>query len=289
VTQYGGALPGYLFGHASLSQGLSMLLCSPAQTLQLFHLKCEVSMSKFSTALTWLTVLMVTAALPAAAQMATPPTNSAPTTTQVNGLPDSGNVDHNRPTLQHRNGRYQIMRDDVIAVSFPLSPELNQTVTVQPDGYVTLQSAGSVYLQGMTVPETAEAIKKAYEKILHDPIIDVDLKDFQKPWFMISGQVGKPGRYELRQDTTVSEAIAVAGGFLPTAKTQVFLYHRISTGWVEVKKLSLKELLNGKNISEDVEMQPGDMIFVPEKFITNFRKYVPYTLGLYLNPALSNL
>jgi len=66
----------------------------------------------------------------------------------------------------------------------------------------------------------------------------------------------------------------------------VFLYHRISAGWVEVKKLSLKDLLNGKNVNEDVQMQPGDMIFVPEKFITNFRKYVPYSLGLYLNPAI---
>jgi polysaccharide biosynthesis/export protein len=246
-------------------------------------------MSKFRTVLSWLTLLLATVAYPASAQMATSPTSSAPATAQISGPPDSGSVDHNRPALQHRNGRYQIMRDDVITVSFPLSPELNQTVTVQPDGYATLQSAGSVYLQGMTVPETAEAIKKAYANILHDPIIDVDLKDFQKPWFMVSGQVGKPGRYDLRQDTTVSEAIAVAGGFLPTAKTQVFLYHRISTGWVEVKKLSLKDLLNGKNISEDVEMHPGDMIFVPEKFITNFRKYVPYNLGLYLNPALSNL
>jgi polysaccharide export outer membrane protein len=246
-------------------------------------------MSKLRTVLFWLTVLLVTVALPAAAQMGAPPATSAPATAEGSGQPESGNADHNRPVLQHRNGRYQVMRDDVLVVSFPLSPELNQTVTVQPDGYVTLQSAGSVYLQGMTVPETSEAIKKAYAKILHDPIIDVDLKDFQRPYFMVSGQVGKPGRYDLRLDTTVSEAIAVAGGFLPTAKTQVFLYHRISTGWVEVKKLSLKDLLNGKNVSEDVEMQPGDMIFVPEKFITNFKKYVPYTAGLYLNPAISGL
>jgi polysaccharide export outer membrane protein len=236
-----------------------------------------------------LVMLAVTLAVPAAAQVNVSPDASPPASVQISRQPDSGTLDHNRPTLQHRSGRYQIMRDDVIVVSFPLSPELNQTVTVQPDGYVTMQSAGSVYLQGMTVPETVEAIKKAYAKILHDPIIDVDLKDFQRSYFMVSGQVGKPGKYDLREDTTVSQAIAVAGGFLPTAKTQVFLYHRISTGWVEVKKLSLKDLLNGKNVTEDVEMQPGDMIFVPEKFITNFKKYVPYTAGLYLNPALSSL
>jgi polysaccharide export outer membrane protein len=136
----------------------------------------------------------------------------------------------------------------------------------------------------MTVPELVEALKKAYANILHDPIIDVDLADFQKPFFVVSGQVTKPGQYDLRADITVSEAVAVAGGFLPTAKTQVFLYHRVSAGWLEVKSLKLKDILHGKNVNEDVQMQPGDMIFVPEKFITNFKKYVPYNAGVYMNP-----
>jgi polysaccharide biosynthesis/export protein len=89
----------------------------------------------------------------------------------------------------------------------------------------------------------------------------------------------------LRNDITVTEAIAVAGGFTPQAKTQVFLYRRVSPGWVQVRRLNLKEILNGKNVNEDARMQEGDMVFVPEKFITNFRKYVPYSVGMYLNPA----
>ncbi len=194
-----------------------------------------------------------------------------------------GSPDH--PVLQHRNPRYQVSRDDVMMVTFPLAPELNQRVMIQPDGYITLQNIGSVYVLGMTVPQVVEALKKASANILHDPMIDVDLVEFQKPYFMVSGQVGKPGQYDLRHDTTVSEAIALAGGFLPTAKTQVFVYHRVSSGWMEVKKLNLKDLLNGKNINEDIQMQPGDMIFVPEKFIANFKKYVPYTTGLYFNPG----
>src|ERR1700733_10116224 len=169
----------------------------------------------------------------------------------------------------------------------PDTPELNQKVTIQPDGYITLQNVGSLYVQGMTVPELVEALKKSYANILHDPIIDVDLIDFQKPFFVISGQVTKPGQYDLRADITVSEAIAVAGGFLPTAKTQVFLYHRVSINWVEVKKLKLNDILHGKKLEEDVQMQPGDMLFVPEKFITNFRKYVPYNPGVYVNPAVN--
>jgi len=183
------------------------------------------------------------------------------------------------PVPAERNPRYTIGRDDILSISFPLSPELNQKVTVQPDGFISLQSAGSIRVEGLTVPGLIEAIKKAYANILHDPIVDVDLADFQKPLFTVLGQVDKPGQYTLRSDITVTQAIAVAGGFAPTAKTQVFLYRQVSANWAEVRELKLKDILNGKNISEDTHIRPGDMIFVPEKFIANFKKYVPYTIG----------
>ena len=58
-------------------------------------------------------------------------------------------------------------------------------------------------MEGMTVPELVEAVKTAYSQILHDPLVDVDLTDFQKPFFVVSGQVTKPGQYDLRSDTTI--------------------------------------------------------------------------------------
>jgi protein involved in polysaccharide export with SLBB domain len=96
--------------------------------------------------------------------------------------------------------------------------------------------------------------------------------------------VGKPGQYELRAETTVAEAIAVAGGLAPTAKSQIFLFHRTSEQWFEVKKVNLKDFLKGKNLSENATLKPGDMVYVPETFISNFRKYVPYSVnaGTYL-------
>jgi polysaccharide export outer membrane protein len=195
-------------------------------------------------------------------------------------------ADPGRPAAAERNPRYRINRDDVLSLSFPLSAEFNQSkVTVQPDGYITLQGAGSLYVQGMTVPEAVEAVKKAYAKTLHEPIVDIDLVDFQKPYFVVLGQVTKPGQYDLRYDMTVTQAVAVAGGFAATAKTQVFLYHRGSGGWVEAKELKLKDILHGKNVTEDVSMRPGDMIFVPEKTITKIRKYIPYGVATTFNPA----
>ena len=66
------------------------------------------------------------------------------------------------PQLEQRYPRYIIQRQDVLKLSFPLSPEMNQTVTVQPDGYISLQNAEGLHAQGLTVPELVDALKKAY-------------------------------------------------------------------------------------------------------------------------------
>ncbi len=184
-------------------------------------------------------------------------------------------------TPEKARPRYVLQRQDVVSVTFPLSPELNQTLTIQPDGYISLQNAGSLYAEGKTAPELVEAIRQAYTGVLHAPIINVDVTDFQKPFFTVSGQVGKPGQYDLRTDLHVSEAVAVAGGITTTTgKSQVFLFHRASQGWLSVKEVDLKKVIHGKDLTQDALLQPGDMLYVPEKFIANFRKYVPYTVNV---------
>ena len=139
----------------------------------------------------------------------------------------------------------------MLQISFPLSPELDQKLSqFIPTVTSRFQNIGSVYIAGMTVPEVVAALKKASANILHDPIIDVDLVDFQRAYFMVTGQVGKPGQYDLRHDTNVNEAIALAGGFLPTAKTQVFVYHRSL-----LAKLDGSEEAQFKRYSEREERQ----------------------------------
>jgi len=224
---------------------------------------------KFSSApLTAIVLMIALASMPGQSQTASSPPAQVTTASQSSTA---------QPQLQQRYPRYIIQRSDVLLLTFPLTPEFNQTVTVQPDGYINLQNSGSVHVQGFTVPEMIEAVQTAYAHVLHKPIINVDLEDFQKPFFTVSGQVGKPGQYELRSDITVAEGLAVAGGMAPTAKTQVFLFHRTSAEWFAVREVNMKDILKGKNTNEDATLQPGDMIYVPEKFIANFRKYVPYS------------
>src|SRR5258708_30212396 len=113
-----------------------------------------------------------------------------------------------------------------------MTPDLNQTVTVQPDGYITLQGVGDIHVEGQTIPDVAESIRLAYAKTLHNPIITVRLMDFDKPYFIVGGEVGHPGKFELRGDTTMTQAVAIAGGFNERGKElQVWLFRRGSKDW----------------------------------------------------------
>jgi len=215
--------------------------------------------------------LLLSLALGVRAQQASPSNSSSGTA-----------LDNTNPQLQHRP-RYMIQRTDTIALTFPLSPEFNQTITVEPDGYVTLVGAGPIRVENMTVDQLCDAVRNSYTgaKILHDPIVTADLKDFQKPYFVVVGSVGKPGQFDLRDDITVTQAVAVAGGFLTSAKhSQVVVFHRISTDWSEAKTIDLKHMLNSKNLTEDIHLQPGDIVYVPQNGFSKFKNVVPYTLPL---------
>jgi polysaccharide export outer membrane protein len=189
------------------------------------------------------------------------------------------------PTLLQHYPRYTIKRQDTLLISFPLTPDLNKTAIVQPDGYINLNGAPSVHVEGLTVPEVEAALQTTYAVTLNEPIIHVDLKDFQKPFFTVNGQVGKPGQYDLRSDITVAEAIAVAGGLQTTANNEIYFLQRTPSNVYKVTKLNAKKLLTGSEQADNVIVRPGDMIMVPESGINIFKKYVPYSIGGFINPV----
>jgi polysaccharide export outer membrane protein len=227
--------------------------------------------------------LVVAVATPAAGQ-----DNAVPATTGGGSSSVATSSTNAGPGLHERYPRYHLRRGDTFDLDFALSPEFNQTVAVQPDGYVTLKGAGSIFVEEQTVPELTETVKAAYAKTLHDPVIAIALKDFEKPYFIASGQVGKPGKYELRSDLTVTEAVAIAGGFTDRSKhSQVVLFHPVPGGGYEAKLLNVKKLLATRNLSEDVQLQPGDMLYVPQNTLSKIRPFLPTSsMGAYLSPGL---
>ncbi|MGH9737990.1 MAG: polysaccharide biosynthesis/export family protein [Candidatus Acidiferrales bacterium] len=187
----------------------------------------------------------------------------------------SGKPTLDSPVLQRRGGRYRLYPSDEIEVTFPLTPEFNQTVTIEPDGYASLMGAGDVRLAGLTTEETVAGIKAAYTSILHDPIITVELKDFNKPSFVVTGEVKHPGKFDLRGPISATEAVAIAGGMTADAKaSQVLLFRRADGSRYEVTRVNLKQILQGKDL-EDTELLPGDMLYVPKSVISKVARFIP--------------
>jgi polysaccharide export outer membrane protein len=192
------------------------------------------------------------------------------------------------PGFQTRHPRYKLELGDSFDVSFDLSPEFNQTVTVQPDGYITLRGIGDVHVADQTVPELTATLRTAYSKILNDPLISVTLKDFEKPYFIADGQVDRPGKYDLRGDTTLTQAIAIAGGFKDASAkhSQVLLFRRASEGWYSAKIFNVKKWDKEGDLHEDPFLHPGDMLFVPQNTISKIKPFIPgSSVGTFINPA----
>lgn len=187
------------------------------------------------------------------------------------------------PQLQQRDSRYHLAAGDSFDVSFELSPEFNQTVAIQPDGYVTLKAVGDVKVLGQTIPELTQTLRTAYGKMLNDPLIVVVLKDFEKPYFIADGQVGHPGRYDMRGTVTLTEAVAIAGGFTENAKhSQVLLFRRVNDQWLSAKIFNIKDMQKRGDLHEDPTLKPGDMLIVPKNMLSKIKPFIPNSgMGAY--------
>jgi polysaccharide biosynthesis/export protein len=232
----------------------------------------------------WLVVAALAATTIAVAQQQAapqgPPKTPPPTTSSFDTTGKVG-------TFSERHPRYKLRPGDTFDLTFEYTPEFNQSLTVLPDGYVSLREAGEVYVNGSNVPEVEQKIRDAYSKTLTNPRISITLKDFEKPYFIADGQVSRPGKYDLQGDTTVIQAIAIAGGFTSNSArhSEVVLYRRVNDDWVEGKLVNVKEMQQKHDLNEDLHLQPGDMIFVPKNTLSKIQQWIP-AYGFNIAPGM---
>jgi len=171
--------------------------------------------------------------------------------------------------------RYRLQPGDVLEVQYRYSPEFNQTVTVQPDGYVSLEIGGDLKVAGLTIEQTRQAILRKASVRLQDPVATLVLKEFQKPYFVVSGEVNTPGKIEMREKVTALQAIMLAGGMKETAKSsQVVVFRRINSDTAEVRVLNLKSIRRTSDLENDLTLQPGDMVYVPRDKLSKLERFM---------------
>lgn len=186
----------------------------------------------------------------------------------------------------HQRPEYTLHIGDVIALSYRLTPELNQTVTVQPDGCVNLQVVGNVRVSGLTLDQVHDEIVKRASADLNHPELAVTLKQFQQPYVVVAGEVPKPGKILINENTTALQAVMLAGGFMPSARdTQVILFRHINKDTAEVRKLNLHNIKKDSQLERDIDLEPGDMLLVTRNKLEHLSHFMKATnLGVYFNP-----
>jgi polysaccharide export outer membrane protein len=185
-----------------------------------------------------------------------------------------------------RQPRYRLHAGDVITVDYRYTPEYNAAISIQPDGFASLPFLGDMKLGGLTLAEAHDQLLAKASDRLNQPEITIGLKDFEKPYYIVGGEVGSPGRFEIRSRVTALRAIEMAGGFKMSSKaSQVLLIRPVSGLDAETKLIDLKKVTDRRDLKEDVELQPGDLLVVPKTRLAKIEPYVRLAnFGMYLNP-----
>lgn len=170
---------------------------------------------------------------------------------------------------------YKLQASDKVVVKYRYTPEYDATTTIRPDGFITLPVVGEVRVAGLTVGNARRAIVAAASQRLREPELTLELEDFQKPQFIVGGEVGKPGQYELRGQVTLLEAIAMAGGFKNSAKhSEVVLFRRYDEERAVSRVINAKALARPNAAEEVPDLRPGDFLFVPQNRISKVERFV---------------
>ena len=187
---------------------------------------------------------------------------------------------------------YLIQVGDQLDIKLFYNNELNQQVTVRPDGRISLQLSNDVGAAGLTPEQLWQTLIHIYSTQLKDPELSVIVRTFAAQRLFVDGEVEHAGLLNLIGTMRVLDAISEAGGVKVTARTQEVLIIRRGGPKPEVLKVNLNHLHSGKYLDEDLVLQPYDVVYVPKSHVANLNQWVeqyitkniPVTFGLYSNP-----
>jgi polysaccharide export outer membrane protein len=170
---------------------------------------------------------------------------------------------------------YIIQPGDQLDVKFFYNQELNEQLTVRPDGRISMQLVKEIMAAGMTPAQLSDLLAAKYGKELQQPELTVIVRSFNTQRIYVDGEVNKSGLVPLVAPTTVLQAVMQAGGMKDTARTnEVILIRRGTDNRVVTTMLNLDKVLDGSDAGQDLPLVPFDIIYVPKSHIANVNVWV---------------
>ncbi|MBV9180062.1 MAG: polysaccharide biosynthesis/export family protein [Acidobacteria bacterium] len=161
-------------------------------------------------------------------------------------------------------GNFLIGSDDVLAVNVWKEAEISRTVTVRPDGKISLPLVGELQASTKTPKQLQEEISAKLSAFVTEPAVSVIVQEIHSQRFNILGKVDRPGSYPLTEQATVLDAIAIAGGFRDFAKQKSIYVLRRQNDGVQLRiAFNYKDVIQGKHLDQNIRLQSHDTVVVP--------------------------
>ena len=184
---------------------------------------------------------------------------------------------------------YRLQVGDVIDVHFQVNPELNEEVTVRPDGMISTSVASEIPVYDHTVPEATQLIRTAYTTQHVTAVPNLIVRSFSPTRIYVGGEVANPGEFlNVGPDLTISQAIARAGGIKNSADFHDVLVLRHGAGTKPtVYSVDYYAATQGGHAELDSRLAPFDVVFVPRTGVAQvyvqFQQYLQQFMPNSLN------
>jgi polysaccharide export outer membrane protein len=157
------------------------------------------------------------------------------------------------------SGSYKIGPADVLNIQVWKEPEFSGAVAVHQDGKITLPLIGDLQAGGKTPNEVQAIVADSLKKYVVKPLVTVTVQDVGSKRYYMDGLIARPGEYPLIVPTTILEAISKAGGLQDFANSKKIYILRGD------KRIyfNYKDVIHGRHMEENVQLQPGDHVVVP--------------------------
>ena len=181
----------------------------------------------------------------------------------VANLPDSNPAaSKTAPSASAIASQFVLGTADVIKINVWKNADLSQTVTIGPDGFISLPLLGDVQVAGMTANQLAQDLKSRLSSYVVNAQVTVGIVDIRSRQVYVTGEVGKPGGYPLIVPISALQLIAQAGGLNTFANRKDIVILRSSGGHLERLKFNYNSAVRG-DPKQNISLQAGDTVIVP--------------------------
>lgn len=192
--------------------------------------------------------------------------------------------------------KYAIAPGDELEIRFFHTPELDVTLPVRPDGYISLPYIGEIRASGKGAEELSRELKTLFGRELRRPEIAVIVRSFSSNRIHVGGKVEEPGVFPLSGTTTVLDSLFAAGGTKSGALlSQVIVIRRTPRNTYLVIPVDVEAVLEGRDTAQNIPLLPYDAVYVPNSAIADvnewvdlyIRQNIPFNFGIGLRPEIA--